>query len=56
MLARWFTPAFAAAHPEAVAPLRERFLQLDPQRLRACCEAIRDMDLRPSNAALRRRR
>ena len=53
VLARWFTPAFAATHPEQVAPLRERFLQLDPRGYAACCEAIRDMDLRPSNAALR---
>ena len=53
VLARWFTPAFAAAHPEAVAPLRARFLQNDPRGYAACCEAIRDMDLRPSHAAIR---
>src|SRR5215218_8592486 len=28
VLARWFTPAFAAAHPQVVAPMRERFLAL----------------------------
>jgi 3-oxoadipate enol-lactonase/4-carboxymuconolactone decarboxylase len=53
VLARWFTPDFAAAHPDAVAPLRARFLANDPRGYAACCEAIRDMDLRPSNAALR---
>src|SRR5215213_9154756 len=53
VLARWFTPAFAAAHPEAVAPLRDRFLANDPQGYAVCCGAIRDMDLRPSNAALK---
>ncbi len=53
VLARWFTPEFTAAHPEQVAPMRERFLQLDPRGYAACCEAIRDMDLRPSNAAIR---
>jgi 3-oxoadipate enol-lactonase len=53
VLARWFTPDFAAAHPEAVAPLRERFLANNPQGYAACCEAIRDMDLRASNAALK---
>jgi 3-oxoadipate enol-lactonase len=52
VLARWFTPNFAAAHPEAVAPLRQRFLANNPQGYAACCEAIRDMDLRASNAAL----
>ena len=53
VLARWFTPEFTAAHLEQVAPMRERFLQLDPRGYAACCEAIRDMDLRPSNAAIR---
>jgi 3-oxoadipate enol-lactonase / 4-carboxymuconolactone decarboxylase len=53
VLARWFTPDFASAHPEAVAPLRDRFLANNPQGYAACCEAIRDMDLRASNAALR---
>ena len=53
VLARWFTPEFTATHLEQVAPMRERFLQLDPRGYAACCEAIRDMDLRPSNAAIR---
>lgn len=53
VLARWFTPEFAAAHPEVVAPMRERFLQLDPRGYAVCCGAIRDMDLRPSNAAIK---
>src|SRR5215204_5151376 len=53
VLARWFTPDFAAASPEAVAPLRARFLENDPRGYAACCEAIRDMDLRSSNAELR---
>src|SRR3954447_6706093 len=52
VLARWFTPDFANTHPEAVEPLRARFLQNDLKGYAACCEAIRDMDLRPSNAAL----
>jgi 3-oxoadipate enol-lactonase len=53
VLARWFTPDFVTAHPEAVAPLRQRFLANDPQGYAACCEAIRDMDLRASNGALK---
>jgi len=46
VLARWFTPAFAAKHGEAVASWRERFLAIDPEGYAACCAAIRDMDLR----------
>src|SRR5215218_9197270 len=53
VLARWFTPEFAAGNPEAVAPMRARFVQLDPRGYAVCCGAIRDMDLRPSNAAIR---
>jgi len=53
VLARWFTPAFAAAHPQVVAPMRERFLALDPRGYAVCCGAIRDMDLRASNAETR---
>jgi len=52
VLARWFTPAFAAAHPDVVAPMRERFLALDPRGYAVCCGAIRDMDLRASNARI----
>ena len=36
VLARWFTPEFAAAHPEVVAPMRERFLALDPRGYAVC--------------------
>ncbi len=53
VLARWFTPDFAAAHPEVITPMRERFLQLDPRGYAVCCMAIHDMDLRASNAAIR---
>src|SRR4051812_23755094 len=53
VMARWFVPAFLEAHPETIAPLRARFLQNDPEGYAACCEAIRDMDLRASNAKLR---
>src|SRR3954451_23988766 len=53
VLARWFTPAFAAAPPQVVAPMRERFLALDPRGYAVCCGAIRDMDLRAGNAEIR---
>ena len=53
VLTRWFTPDFAAKQPDAVASLRARFLANDPKGYAACCEAIRDMDQRAGNAALR---
>ena len=46
VLARWFTPDTATLAPEIVAPVRERFLRLDPLGYAASCLAIRDMDLR----------
>jgi len=52
VLARWFTPGFAAAHPDAVAPHRERFVAMAPEGYAACCAAIGAMDLRASNAAI----
>jgi len=52
VLARWFTPAFAAAHLDAVAPHRERFMAMAPEGYAACCAAIGAMDLRASNAAI----
>ena len=52
VLTRWFTPPFLREHPERVAPLRERFLAVEREGYAACCEAIRDMDLRDSNAAI----
>ena len=39
VLARWFTPDFAAAQPEAVAPCATRFLANDPARLRSLLRA-----------------
>jgi len=52
VLARWFTPGFAAAHPDAVAPHRERFVAMAPEGYAACCAAIGAMDLRASNAEI----
>lgn len=52
VLARWFTPPFLQQHPERVAPLRERFLDVDREGYALCCGAIRDMDLRDTNAAI----
>jgi 3-oxoadipate enol-lactonase/4-carboxymuconolactone decarboxylase len=52
VLARWFTPPFREAQPAQVAALRDRFLAMDPAGYAACCAAIRDLDLRGSNAAI----
>jgi 3-oxoadipate enol-lactonase/4-carboxymuconolactone decarboxylase len=53
VITRWFTPAFAAESPAAVAAVRERFLQTDPRGYAVCCGAIRDMDLRERIGAIR---
>lgn len=43
---RWFTPAFPARAPDAVAPIRDMLLRTDPVGYAGCCAAIRDMDMR----------
>ncbi|MDG9673907.1 3-oxoadipate enol-lactonase [Micromonospora sp. DH14] len=47
VVARWFTPAFAAARPEVVATHRAMLTATPPDGYAACCEAIAAMDLRP---------
>ncbi|MFG1767149.1 3-oxoadipate enol-lactonase [Micromonospora parva] len=47
VVARWFTPAFAAARPEVVAAHRAMLTATPPHGYAACCEAIAAMDLRP---------
>ena len=47
MVARWFTPAFAAARPDVVAAHRAMLTATSPAGYAACCEAIAAMDLRP---------
>lgn len=43
---RWFTPGWAAAHPDAVAAHRAMIVATDPEGYAGCCEAIAAMDLR----------
>ncbi|MEV6812501.1 3-oxoadipate enol-lactonase [Micromonospora sp. NPDC051296] len=50
---RWFTPAFAAAHPDTVAAYRDMLTATPPAGYAACCEAIAGMDLRADLAAVR---
>lgn len=47
-VARWFTPAFAASAPEAIAPITAMLAMTSAQGYAGCCAAIRDMDLRRS--------
>mgnify|MGYP003575154053 CR=1 FL=1 len=47
-IARWFTPGFVAAAPDAVEPIRAMLLANDPAGYAGCCAAIRDMDQRPT--------
>ena len=47
-IARWFTPDFPGAVPDAVAPIRAMLTACDPAGYAGCCAAIRDMDQRPT--------
>jgi 3-oxoadipate enol-lactonase len=52
VLARWFTPGFAAAQPELVGRARAMLLATDPQGYARCCEAIAAMDQRGDLSAV----
>lgn len=45
IMARWFTPDFAAAHPDTVAAIRALVLKTSPEGYAACGLALRGMDL-----------
>jgi 3-oxoadipate enol-lactonase len=49
---RWFTAAFARAHPEAVAPVAAMFTGTNPEGYAGCAEAIAAMDQRRSIEAI----
>jgi 3-oxoadipate enol-lactonase / 4-carboxymuconolactone decarboxylase len=53
VMSRWFTRAFRERAPAIVAAIRERFVANDANGYAICCEAIRDMDLRPAIGAVR---
>jgi len=46
VVAGWFTPEWAQAHPEAVAAHRAMIVATDPEGYCGCCEALANMDLR----------
>jgi 3-oxoadipate enol-lactonase len=43
---RWLTPEFSATHPETAQWLQAMIVQASDEGYAACCEAIRDLDLR----------
>jgi 3-oxoadipate enol-lactonase len=47
VLDRWFTPAFAAAHPELIERMRATLIATPREGYAGCCEAIAAMDLTP---------
>lgn len=47
VLERWFTPGFAAAHPDVIDRMRAQLLATPREGYAGCCEAIADMDLTP---------
>ena len=52
-IARWFTPAFAQAHPEQVQPVVDMLAQTSPQGYAANCAAVRDADFREQISSIR---
>ena len=46
VISRWFTPGYAAAHPDLVARLRATFAAHPDEGYASCCAAIADMDQR----------
>jgi 3-oxoadipate enol-lactonase len=53
VVARWFTPAFAARHPALVVEMRATIAATPAEGYAACCDGIGRMDLRADLAAIR---
>jgi 3-oxoadipate enol-lactonase len=53
VIERWFTPAFRTTDPASVEKVRMTLLTSPVAGYIACCAALRDVDLRPSLAAIR---
>jgi 3-oxoadipate enol-lactonase len=53
VVARWFTPAFAAARPEVVSGIRAQLAATPAEGYAACCEVIGAMDLRADLGSIR---
>jgi 3-oxoadipate enol-lactonase len=52
VIGRWFTPGYAASHPDIVARYRAMICGIDPDGYAGCCEAIASMDLRAGLAGI----
>ncbi len=46
VVGRWFSPTYAAAHPEVIARISAGFEATSAAGYLGCCAALRDMDLR----------
>ena len=53
VVARWFTPTFAAARPDVVASVRADLAATPPDGYAACCEVVGAMDLRADLGSIR---
>jgi 3-oxoadipate enol-lactonase len=53
VIARWFTPAFAAERPDVVAATRADLAATSPVGYAACCEVVGAMDLRADLGSIR---
>jgi 3-oxoadipate enol-lactonase len=53
VVARWFTPAFAAERPDVVLRLRTMLASTPTEGYAACCELVAKSDLHPDLAAIR---
>lgn len=53
VVARWFTPAFAATEPDVVAGIRADLAAAPPEGYAACCEVVGAMDLRADLGSIR---
>jgi 3-oxoadipate enol-lactonase/4-carboxymuconolactone decarboxylase len=51
-VARWFTPEFAAKHPDLVQQMRNMVARTTPEGYAACCEAIASWDIRDQLAKI----
>lgn len=52
VISRWFTPSFAASHPQVIASIRDGMLASNVEGYAACCEALRTCDLRNEIATI----
>jgi 3-oxoadipate enol-lactonase len=52
VVARWFTPRFAAEHADVVRGFLGMLAATPSEGYARCCEALRDMDLRPELARI----